>query len=253
MIVIGLGSGRTGTASLAMLLSSQPNSICFHEMNPSGMRYRGTVQPEINMVEEFQAILEGGPKDRLAIDFSRRVAAEAFDRLQRMDRVELIGDVASYHLAYVDDMIALGYPVRFLCIYRDRTAVIKSFAQKTSIFRWRSKAVADRVGSLVMRGPYYRATNHWMEHDGTVWQPDPVWDKLFPKFEAESREAAIGKYWDYYYEEANRLAAAHGDVFRIFDVHQINQPDGQRAILEFCGVAPERQVLIDSHIHRSSA
>jgi hypothetical protein len=35
MIVIGLGTGRSGTASLANLVNSQKDALSFHEMNPN--------------------------------------------------------------------------------------------------------------------------------------------------------------------------------------------------------------------------
>ena len=60
MIVIGLGTGRSGTASLAKLLSAQHDAFCFHEMNPSCVRFSGTPRPILNVIDEYQAILDGG-------------------------------------------------------------------------------------------------------------------------------------------------------------------------------------------------
>jgi hypothetical protein len=54
MIVIGLGTTRSGTASLAKLLSSQHDAICFHEINPSCVRFSGTPRPILNTIDGFQ-------------------------------------------------------------------------------------------------------------------------------------------------------------------------------------------------------
>jgi hypothetical protein len=251
MIVIGLGSGRTGTASLAKLLGAQPEAFCFHEMNPSCVRYSGTPRPIINTIDEFQAIIDGGDPAALTVDLSRKVAADAYDRLCRMPRVRLIGDIAYYYLNYVEAIAAHNANVRFICLKRDREETVDSWMRKTTISRWRSKRIADRLAAMITREPYYEATNHWMEHDGTVWMPDPVWDKCFPKFAAAEKRDAIGQYWDYYYREAERLAGHLGGSFRIFETNQLNQPEGQKELLTYCGLDPENHVHADAHVHKS--
>lgn len=250
MIVIGLGTGRSGTASLAKLINSQRDALCFHEMNPSCARFEGAPQPILRTIDEFQTIVEGGDPSMLTVDLSRGVAARAYERLCRMSRVRLIGDIAFYYLTYVEQIAARNPEVRFVCLRRDRQATIRSWLAKSAIRRWPSKRVADRLSAWITRTPYYTARNFWMEHDGSRWARDEVWDKCFPKFPGPTREEAIGQYWDYYYEEAEKLARALPQAFRIVDTEQINTPAGQSALLDFCGVPPEEQVAVDAHIHK---
>lgn len=251
MIVIGLGTGRTGTASLAGLLSAQRDALCFHEMNPSCVRFSGTPRPILNAIDEFQAIVDGGDPAALTVDLSRKVAANAYDRLRRMERVRLIGDIAFYYLSYVEAIAARNENVRFICLKRDRAETVESWMRKTAIGRWRSKRIADRLAAMITREPYYHGTNFWMEHDGTQWMPDPVWDKCFPKFDAADKRDAIGRYWDFYYHEADRLAGHMSDRFRIVETARLGEPETQKALLAFCGVAPDEQVHADAHVHKS--
>lgn len=251
MIVIGLGSGRSGTASLAKLLNAQHDALCFHEMNPSCVRFRDTPRPILNGIEEFQAILDGGDRSMLTVDLSRRVAAEAYDVLCRMRHVSLLGDIAFYYLSYVEQIAARHGDVRFICLKRDRQATIDSWLRKSTVPRWRSKRVADRLSSLITREPYQAARNPWMVHDGREWAVDPVWDKCFPKFPGPTRAEAVGQYYDYYYEEVERLAALLPDRFRLVETPRLGEPETQSDLLAFCGVPPERQVATDAHIHRS--
>ena len=80
----------------------------------------------------------------------------------------------------------------------------------------------------------------------------PVWDSTFPKFEAGSKKEAIEKYWDYYYEEADRLARELPENFRIFDIGHLSDQDGQREILSFVGVKEKDMVLKwEFHSHKS--
>src|SRR5882672_2759331 len=128
MIVIGLGTGRSGTASLAKLLNAQHDALCFHEMNPSSVRFTGTPRP----------ILDGGDPSMVTVDLSRRVSAEAYDSLRRMKRVKLIGDIALYYLTYVEAIARHNPNVRFICLRRDVESTVKSWMKKTTIRRWPS-------------------------------------------------------------------------------------------------------------------
>ena len=253
MIIIGLGTGRSGTASLADLLNAQSDAVFFHEMNPSCVRHSGTPRPILNGIHEFQTILDGGLPSDLTVDLARGPSARTYDRLCRMTRVRLIGDVAHYYLSYVEAIAAASANVRFVCLERDCDDVIRSFAKKTEIGRWRSKRIADRLSSMITRSPYYRATNHWMEHDGTHWAVDPVWDKCFPKFPGPTREEAIGQYWTYYTQATRRLADQFPQIFRIVRTETLNDPDAQSSLLSFCGIEPSQQVAKDVHIHKSTS
>lgn len=252
MIVLGLGSGRTGTASLSQLINSQPDTICFHELNPTGAVHVGNPQPILNTINEFSSILSGGDKHLLAIDYSRQASVDTYTELQQRKQITTLGDIAYYYLRYVEEIISTTQNVRFVCIKRDRSQTISSWQKKSTINRWLSLRIADRMKSLITRTPYHESKNFWQEHDGQTWQLDPVWDKTFPNFEAESKEEAIGKYWDYYYEEAARLENKYSEYFKIFDISEMSHRDGQKNILNFIGIPDEAMVLQDEfHAHKS--
>lgn len=254
MIVIGLGSGRTGTASMANLFGSQRNAVCFHELNPAGNVFEGNPQPALNTINEFQKILDGGDRRMLAIDYSRPMSVKTYGRLQEMTEVDLIGDIAFYYLNYVADILAINPDVRFVCIKRDREDTIRSWQAKTAIKRWPSLWVADRIKSLITRTPFYQAKNHWQAHDGSEYQPDPVWDSCFPDMPASTRTEAIGRYWDEYYATAEQLQERFPAQFQMFPIEALSSPEGQRRILSFVGVPQEQMVLRDKfHSHKSDA
>ncbi|MEO0411613.1 MAG: sulfotransferase [Pseudomonadota bacterium] len=251
MIIIGLGTGRSGTASLAKLLNAQSDAICFHEMNPSCMRWEGTPRPAVNMVEEFGAILDGGPTQRLTVDLSRPPAAEAYEQLKKMPRARMLGDIAFYYLTYVDDLLAASDRVRFICLKRDRTQTVTSWMTKSGLPRWPSKAIGERISAAITREPYHDSRNFWMEHDGTKWALDPVWDKLYPKFTGPTKREAVEQYWDFYYAEAEKIEARLPKVFRIVRTEDLDDRDFQSELLTFCGVSDSDKVHTDAHIHKS--
>ena len=250
-IVIGLGSGRSGTASLASLIDRQNGGLCFHEMNPSGAVFHGNARSHLNAVSEFESILAGGNRALLSIDYARPTSVETYHKLQRMAQVKLLGDIAYYYLSYVGEILELVPQCRFVCIKRDREQTVESWLKKSVVKRWRSRWIADRLSALITRTPFYTEYNHWQEHDGTVWKPDPVWDSCFPKFDAPSKRRAIEMYWDYYYEEAARLENAYSDSFQIFDIGDLSSGEGQERILRFIGLAPEEMVCGEEvHLHQ---
>lgn len=180
MIVIGLGTGRSGTASLAHLLNAQHDAFCFHELNPSCVRFSGTLRPILNMVDGFQAIIDGGDPSMLTVDLTRRPSAKTYDKLCKMRGLRTIGDVAFYYLSYVEAIAARNLSVRFLCTRRDIDQTVVSWEKKTQNRRWRSKYLADRLSSLVSRERFYKSRNYWMEHDGTVWERIQYGISAFP-------------------------------------------------------------------------
>lgn len=251
-IVIGLGTGRSGTASLTSLIDRQRGGMCFHEMNPACAVFAGNAQPQINAASEFRQLLLGGDRSRLTVDYSRPSSVASYERLQHLPELRIIGDIAFYYLNYVGDILQAVPECRFVCLRRDRQATVESWLKKSQIGRWRSLYWADRIKSWLTRMPFQTQYNFWQEHDGTVWRKDPVWDSCFPKFDAPSKRAAIEMYWDYYYLEAERLQRLYPGSLRIFDTAQMSSPAGQKAILDFIGIPEKDMVISDKvHLHRS--
>jgi hypothetical protein len=234
MIIIGLGSGRCGTRSLASLLNAQPDTVCFHEVNPSCMAWTGTERTVLSMLEEFRAVLAGGPR-QITVDLATRRRAEQLPRLRSLGVVRSIGDVASYYLPYAP-MLAEMPDVRMPVLRRDKAATVASFVEVMRIRRGAIRTVIDGVATLLRRRPYRRFRNHWVEHDGRRWRRSRKFDKCFPKFQADILEDALGQYWNLYYETAEDFVNKYPEKIRIFEIDDLNTQSGQRAILEFCGL-----------------
>lgn len=154
-----------------------------------------------------------------------RVIRERFARIRRMRDGQLLGDVASFYLPYVEDVIAVEPNVRIICLKRSREEVIRSFCN------W-----LDRVHPL--------PTNHWAEMPAPGWHHHPIWTRIFPQYEIQDREEGIGRYWDEYYERADDLVRRYPEHVRVFDTNlALNTEEGLRELLTFAGIPPERQVL----------
>lgn len=234
-ILLGMGTGRSGTQSLSQLLNAQTGTVCFHELNPACMKWKDTPQTVRSMVREFEGILKSHSRD-VTLDFTRPAKDEGLDRLRDLPSVNTIGDVAFYYLPYVPMLAKLDLNIKMPCMKRDRSMVIDSFMRAVSIPK-RKPRNPKRILGLLGAEPPTRRHNHWQVHDGSQWALNPKWDKLFPKFDAADLEDSIGRYWDFYQQEAEKFAALYPDSFRIFDVDSLNSDVGQEEILKFCEIA----------------
>lgn len=225
-IIIGLGSGRSGTLSLSKLINHQNESICFHEINPSCMKWSGSEGTVISMINEFETIISGGDRNLLTIDYSVSDHSLQIEKFKSMDKVTCIGEIGFYYLNYVEDILTKNPNVKFPCIKRDKNSTIQSYSAKMISNQKRSKL--NRLLKIDLK------RNHFMNHNGKQWLHDRIWDKCFPKFEASSLEEAIGLYWEHYYQEAEVLAEKFPQV-KIFDLNELNTPEGQKSLLNFCG------------------
>lgn len=97
-VIIGLGTGRCGTMSLANLLSSQSGVIVPHE---------------------YQAL-------PLPWDFSQTALERKIESLRYIN-----GDVGFYYLNYVEQIVDIFPQVRFVCLKRNKNEVVESYMKKT--------------------------------------------------------------------------------------------------------------------------
>jgi hypothetical protein len=196
-IVLGMGTGRCGTRSLAALLNRQPTAHVSHEAKPL-LSWRNS-RPS--------------------------VLAQRFQRMIRLRDEPVVGDVASFYLPYVEEIIGIAPAVRIACLQRPREEVVESFCH------W-----LDAVHPL--------PTNHWAKKPAQGWHHEPVYTRIFPQYDIRDREEGIRRYWDEYYQRAGALASRFPQNVRIFDWQEgLNTEQGQREILSFCGFPPEQQVL----------
>lgn len=154
------------------------------------------------------------PEPLLPWIVSEAAAREHLDRLRRP--VEVVASAALFYLPYVEWIERhAGCPVTFVCLRRNLRDTVTSFMQWTE---------GDRV-------PPPR--NHWVNHDGTSWT-HTKWDKCFPKYRADRKQWVITRYYNDYYEWAERLVAEKPN-FRIFPMETLNHRGRVRELLKFCG------------------
>ncbi|MFT7473665.1 MAG: hypothetical protein ACI81L_000580 [Verrucomicrobiales bacterium] len=164
------------------------------------------------------SLLLNGQLDSEVTHESRPVLPWQFDRdVLRLRTNDLLdrtsafaGDVAYYYLPYVRTLASENHDIRFLCLERDFEEVVSSMMAKTE------------------------GRNHWVDHDGSHWANDPVWDPTMPTYSSMEKEIAVRRYVREYYQMARRLEHDLTN-FRIFPTAALNGVSSQLELLEFCG------------------
>ncbi|MGO8744447.1 MAG: hypothetical protein ACLQNE_00525 [Thermoguttaceae bacterium] len=98
-LIVGLGTGRCGTQSLAVILSRQDRAQVTHERHGPAIAWQGDHE---------------------------RVAAFVQECLAASD-LDLVGDVAFYYLPYVEHILSLAPETRFVCLKRERKPTVDSY------------------------------------------------------------------------------------------------------------------------------
>ena len=144
---------------------------------------------------------------------------------------DFVGDVSHWWLPHIEYLLNFYPRSRVVVLKRDRQATIKSLL---------------RIKGGAGRG----AINHWIEHDGSYWSRN-IWDECYPSYDVEDTVEAIGRYWDAYYAEAERLVAKYPEEVRFFSTEMLGSRGTQNELLKFCGF--ERPVLMENlHLNRAS-
>lgn len=233
MIVFGIGTGRCGTASLANLLNKQNNAAVFHELNPGPMSWTGAEAYLEELLGQFESALETGKLDVEVVP--RRWNLEALDQLEKMDKISMVGDIGLYYLPYVEYILSKNPSVKFVGLRRDEDATVKSYLRKTMSYRY-PKFLRFLPGAVKVR-------NHWIDHDGSKWTLDLVWDKCYPKYDAATKEEALHLYWRDYYAQTDELEKRYPGNVRVWDLEAMNSGESQKEVLDFIGIPEADQVL----------
>lgn len=252
-VVLGLGTGRCGTLSLWKLLSAQDGATVTHEATQGGdaaTRNHSLPAPTWTPLPSLaqrtrvaRAHLRHyhamAPPAAAAAQADPHSAAAASTLQQR-----LVGDVWSAHLPYAEQYLKLDPTAKLVVLERPRSEVVASFANKSS------PRGATEAQCMAAAEGQPRCRNHWQQWRAGVWWDADNWDAFFPNFPGKlTRLEAIGRYWDMYAREAERLLFKFPMAVRKYDMEELlgkNSHATQREMLRWLGVQTPR---VRSHWH----
>lgn len=197
-LILGLGAGQCGLELLAEILEQQPSTRVVLQQPPL-LPWGGTVGAS-------------GFHDRLR-------------RLLTTTRERFLGDVASFHLPYVEQAVSFDPTIRMVCLKRPVDEIVTGFV------------------AALNRNPR-TPIDHWSERPMPPFEPHLLWSRTFPKYDVADRETGIRRYWADYYGIAETLAQRFPDQFRVIDTERLTTEDGVRDILAFCGFPWSDHVVI---------
>lgn len=156
---------------------------------------------------------------------SRPLLQQRLERMRGASGAPIVGDAASFYLPHAGEFLEREPNLRMVCLKRPCDEVIGNFQR-----------FLDRNHSL--------AVNHWTREPRNRWHHDPYWTRIYPQYPTTEREEGIRRYWEDYYDSAERLARQHPDRVRLFDPElAFDTEQGLRELLTFVGIPEEQQVL----------
>lgn len=165
-LLLGIGTGRCGTLSLTYLLNRQPECSVSHEMRPLPV-WDG---------EDTNVILD------------------KFKSIMTYAEEPICGDIAFYHLNYLETIFQWYDNVKVIVLQRDKEETIRSFIAKMK--EW----------------PGILPVNHFSSLNRSRYAYTPF-DNCFPKYAMESSKECIAQYYDDYYLKAKQLQNKYPNSF----------------------------------------
>lgn len=219
-LVIGLGTGRCGTRSLAKMFNSHPDIDAWHEQKC------------------------------LLWNFDEKIAKRVIDRMLNGDGRKKC-DVGYYWLNYTDFLIN-EYDAKMVCLKRKKQEVVESFMATRYNPMW-GNLIMDIISKIEDPLRYCDyvtqeqldamdpATREFVEY---YWEEPFINDnqmkKHFPEYDITDRHDYLSKYWDEYYSESERYRDKYLNNFLLMDIDKaLNTETGRKEIFNFIGVVPD--------------
>lgn len=140
---------------------------------------------------------------------TKNIDVDAFGKYSVFSN-SIVGDVGSFLLPHTRRIAEFFKETKIIVLQRDKEETIQSWMVWTNVVH-----------------------NYWVPHTKGIWEDDG-WDPMFPKFDLEDypKEDAISVYYDFYYEECNKLK----DQFDILWIktEDLDDYNTRKNICNFC-------------------
>lgn len=203
-LIIGLGTGRCGTKSLASLLGKCKGISSSHE-------FRG----------------RNSAPHRLSWYFSKK---EIKERLNYIDKYEhpFVADVSSYYLNYIEYLVKNVKKLKIIYLHRPIREVTNSFMSKTHFETEKDTNHWFSYSHKDMKNGIYRKVS---------------WDRCFPKYKrVKNKRRAILRYCRHYEKKMDKYFKKYPDKILPIELRFFNCKETQRAMYRFIGISPRNRV-----------
>ena len=203
--VLGIGTGRCGTKSLAVLLDAQKDVTVYHELaDRSTIRHYG---------DKILPWIPDYNKAILRLDSLRRIPGR------------VVGDVAFYYLNYIYFFKEHLPNLKIIVMEREKDKVVSSYIAKTpGRNHW-----CSYESECWKSGRYH----------------EDRWDKAYPKIDyAKTKEEAIGIYWELYKKRVDALELEFKDDIIRINVNDLNKETTQEKLFNFIGLDNWKHICV---------
>ncbi|MDO4584820.1 MAG: hypothetical protein Q4D62_12035 [Planctomycetia bacterium] len=195
-IILGLGVGQCGLKLLSEMLCAQPDTLVTYEDRPF-LPWQQPADPSC--------------------------MATRLERWRKTRSHARIGDVASFYLPYMEELLEIEPHCRILCLHRPKPEVLQAIQlslEKT-----------------------LRPTDNWRKTLPSGWYRDPQRMIIYPQYNVPTRLAALERYYEEYAARTHLLSQRFPERFRLFDPQEWETEEGVRKVLTFAGIPLAEQKI----------
>ena len=157
-LIIGLGSGRCGTTTLARILNAQENALFTHE--------NFTLPWRVNECMGLGAVVSMHGRD-----------------------ANMFGDSAFYWIKYVPEVLRYAPDARFVCLKRNKNEVVRSFLARSDKQNWWTDPSSKhwdtelKLEFKIIMFPKYDLpkTDGVSEYYDEYYRKAVAWEKIYPR------------------------------------------------------------------------
>lgn len=162
--------------------------------------------------------------------FNKKIIDNKLEILLNKNK-KYVGDVSSSYLNYVEYILKKVPSARFVVLKRNREEVITSFMKNT---KWLN-------------------VNFWKSPKKQKFGLVKEYYEMHPKYDLDSKEEALGKYWDDYYNQVDVLIKKYPSNVKLFNTASLNSKEGIEKILSFCKIEKgDRKVIPNIQENKNS-
>jgi len=165
------------------------------------------LQPDAHIMHEKQPHLPWDMED------TKLIKEHLADLHRREERFKFVGDVAFYWLPYLPRLFREFTDMKVVGLWREKEGFIKSSIK-------------------LLHSPIWTKDGEHQEH------PNPVWEKSFPSYEAQSRTEVLGMFWEDY--NAQMFALEKKGQVKTFPMEMLNEEESQDVLFDYLGMKDHR-------------
>ena len=208
MIILGLGVSRKETKKIHSFLNDQKGFQFHYESDIDNVSWINSENIIMNRIKTLENSLYKNTS-------------------KKSNNFNVTGDIAFYFLPYLELLISNFPYIKLISTKKSKKYIFNDIMSDIET----NNSIFSRI--FMFKKKY---KNHWIDHNGQIWEKDYLLDKCYPKFDNSNLEDAVNKYIDFYIANIKRIQKKYPRNIKVFFSDELNSSYGKKKVLKFMGI-----------------